>query len=185
MEKTLEKLNALPAADATAELLKCCGSTRWAQRMSGARPFRNAEALLETADRIWWKLDATDWLEAFRSHPKIGETKAAASVSAESRRWSEGEQAGTRGASQSSLDALAEDNRVYENRFGYIFIVCATGKSTEEMLQLLRARLSNDPEIELRIAAEEQRRITNLRLQKLLNQQSAFSRQPSARNDAV
>ncbi len=170
MKARLERLNALPPEQAEAELLKCCGSTNWARRMARQRPFRATPELLEAADRVWWELGREDWLEAFSRHPKIGEKAAAHAAAGETRRWSEEEQARTRGARQDVLAALAEANRVYQERFGYIFIVCATAKTSEEMLALLRQRLQNDPGAELRIAAEEQRRITRLRLEKLLRQ---------------
>lgn len=162
----LELFNSLGRAEAVGALLACCGSTRWAERVADARPFGSFGALLEEADRVWWSLGREDWLEAFRSHPKIGERKAERATGAEAGRWSEQEQSGTRGASGEVVSALAEANRVYEERFGHIFIVCATGRSAEEMLALLRARLPNDPADELRVAAEEQRRITRMRLQK-------------------
>ncbi len=168
MNEALERLNALSAEEAAAELLKCCGSTNWALRMAVQRPFRGLADLLDTADRIWRELSRDDWLEAFSRHPKIGEKAAAQAGAGQPRRWSEEEQAGTRAAPQDVREALAEANREYQARFGYIFIVCATGKSSEEMLALLRNRLQNDPGAELRIAAEEQRRITRLRLEKLL-----------------
>jgi OHCU decarboxylase len=168
MDEALEHLNALTDEEATVELLKCCGSTRWARALAAERPFRDSRVLLESADRVWRGLGREDWLEAFRSHPKIGERKAERKTSEASLRWSEEEQTGTRGAEQDVLDALAEANRIYEQRFGHIFIVCATGKSAPEMLALLRQRLDNDPETELNIAAEEQRRITQLRLIKSL-----------------
>ncbi len=169
MNRALSRLNSLTPQEAADELLKCCGSTRWAGRVSALRPFREIPELLATADRIWCELCREDWLEAFRSHPKIGEQKASPNVSGDAQRWSEKEQAAARVASPEILAALAEANRVYEDTFGYIFIVCATGKTAGEMLTSLEARLDNDPDLELRIAAEEQRRITQLRLQKLLN----------------
>jgi OHCU decarboxylase len=168
LQPSLERLNALPEAEAVESFLKCCGSKRWAREMSARRPFGDAREMFETADRVWSSLDAEDWLEAFRSHPKIGERKSAEPVSAESRRWSEEEQSGTRDASQPMLAELQEANRAYEEKFGHIFIVCATGRTTEEMLALLRARLPNEADAELRVAAEEQRRITAIRLRKLL-----------------
>ncbi|MCA1634784.1 MAG: 2-oxo-4-hydroxy-4-carboxy-5-ureidoimidazoline decarboxylase [Acidobacteria bacterium] len=168
MDDALEHLNSLPGGEASAELLKCCGSTRWASAMMEERPFRDTDALEEAADRIWWSLGREDWLEAFRSHPKIGERKAARETGEEARRWAEDEQQGTSGAGRDVLAALAEANRAYEERFGHIFIVCAKGKSAAEMLTLLRARIGNDPETELRVAVEEQRRITQLRLKKSL-----------------
>ena len=123
-----------------------------------------------TSDRIWWELGPKDWLEAFSRHPKIGDSAAARAGSAQTQRWSSEEQAGVRSASQEVLAALAEANRAYQDRFGYIFIVCATGKTSEEMLALLRHRFQNDPGAELPIAAEEQRKITRLRLEKFLRQ---------------
>jgi allantoicase len=164
----LRHLNALVPWEADAALLSCCGAARWAREMAGARPFRTTGDLFETADAIWRSLAEPDWLEAFRAHPKIGERKVA--QPSRSGRWSDAEQAGTREAGEDVLTSLAEINRAYEERFGYIFIVCATGRSAGEMLDLARARLENDPETELRVAAEEQRRITRLRLEKLLRQ---------------
>lgn len=169
MEKALSRLNSLPPAEAKAELLKCCGSSRWAEGVAACRPFADAAELWETADRVWWELGREDWLEAFRGHPKIGERKAAAEVGEVARCWSEREQEGARGAAGATLAALAAGNRAYEEKFGYIFIVCAEGKTAAEMLDLLRARLGNDPEAEPRVAAEEQRQITRLRLRKLLD----------------
>ena len=172
MTQGIARLNALSSQEAQAELLKCCGSTNWARRMAQQRPFPTGgdamRRLLDAADRVWWDLGREDWLEAFSRHPRIGEKAAAKDASAETRRWSEEEQSGTRSAREQVLAALAKANRAYEQRFGYIFIVCATGKSSEEMLALLQQRLQNDPAAELRMAAEEQRRITHLRLQKLL-----------------
>jgi OHCU decarboxylase len=168
MEKGLAKLNSLSPAEARDELLKCCGSRRWAEGVDAGRPYGSGAELAEAADRVWWSLREEDWLEAFRAHPKIGERKAAAEVSEEARRWSEREQSGAGGASAETLSALAEGNRAYEEKFGFIFIVCAAGKSAAGMLALLEARMGNDAGAELRVAAEEQRRITRLRLEKLL-----------------
>ena len=164
----LERLNALPPGEAERELLTCCGSREWARRVAAARPFAGAAALLERADAVWWELGEEDWREAFRSHPRIGEKKAEAGQTGRERAWSAGEQAGMRTAAEATQRALAEGNRAYEARFGWIYIVCATGKSADEMLELLRRRLANDPDTEIRVAAEEQRRITRLRLEKLL-----------------
>ena len=136
--------------------------------MSAERSFPSPEDLIAKADRVWWSLGPGDWLEAFLSHPKIGEKKAAAAVSDESKRWSETEQAGVSGAAMETMQALADLNQKYEDKFGYIFIVCASGKSSDEMLAILRERLENDPDEELRIAAAEQAKITKLRLQKLV-----------------
>ena len=137
--------------------------------MTDARPFENTDELLNEADRTWWSLDREDWLEAFRAHPKIGEKQAAQQTSAAARAWSEQEQSSVQSAPHDTMQALAESNREYEQTFGYIFIVCATGKSSDEMLAILQERLNNDRDKELSIAAEEQRKITQLRLVKLIN----------------
>lgn len=165
--KALEELNLLPPATAATEFLKCCGSREWAEQMVTARPFASLTEMGEMADRIWCALTPEDWLEAFRSHPKIGERKAAAQVSAEASSWSAREQASISNATHDTMQSLAELNQQYLEKFGYIFIVCATGKSSEAMLALLRKRMHNDPEIELRTAAGEQAKITQLRLHKL------------------
>jgi OHCU decarboxylase len=165
----LQLLNSLPSVEVEEELLKCCGSREWARRVRAARPFANLDNLLAESDRVWWSLAPNDWLEAFHSHPKIGERKAAAPTAAEAQRWSEDEQSGVRNSAQQTIDALAQLNREYEEKFGYIFIVCATGKSSEEMLAILRERLGNDTEEELRNAAAEQAKITELRLRKLID----------------
>lgn len=167
-----ERLNLLPTREAENELLKCCGSNNWARQMVAERPFMTLDQLIESANRVWWSLKPRDWLEAFHSHPKIGEKKAAAATSLEAQKWSEAEQSGTRGSAPESMQALADLNREYEEKFGYIFIVCATGKSSEEMLGILRDRLNNAPEDELRIAAGEQAKITHLRLNKLVDRVS-------------
>lgn len=136
--------------------------------MVADRPYDDLNELLTNADRVWWSLNSQDWLEAFQSHPKIGEKKAAAPTTLEAQQWSEAEQSGIRNSGQHSLDELAQLNRTYQKKFGYIFIVCASGKSSEEMLAILRARLGNTPAEELGIAAGEQAKITEVRLRKLL-----------------
>jgi OHCU decarboxylase len=165
----LEWLNTLPAGEASKEFLKCCGSRRWADAMGHRRPYQSLEELTLTANDVWWSLEQADWLEAFRSHPKIGEKKAAEAVSKQAQTWSGQEQAAVQTASQQTLDSLAQLNQHYEEKFGFIFIVCATGKSAAEMLALLRERLHNDVETELPIAAAEQAKITEIRLKKLVN----------------
>jgi len=164
----LASLNALSPGQAAEEFLKCCGSKNWARRLTSARPFAGLDELIAEAERAWWSLDSEDWLEAFHSHPKIGEKKAAAPTAVEAQQWSEDEQSGIRDSTQQTLDALAKLNQTYEEKFGYIFIVCASGKSSEEMLAILRDRLKNNAAEELRIAAGEQAKITELRLRKLL-----------------
>ena len=163
----LELLNSIPYDEAVKALLQCCGSKRWAENVANARPYPNLETLITTANDAWWALDRDDWLEAFRSHPKIGEKKAASQVSDQSRQWSGQEQAGVATASRETVDSLAALNWAYEQKFGFIFIICATGKTSEEMLESLKQRLENDTETELPIAAAEQSKITELRLKKL------------------
>lgn len=170
MEVTgLEHLNSVTADDAEAEFLKCCGSRNWARRVTTARPFASFDELIASADQIWWALEPGDWLEAFHSHPKIGEKKAAAETTAAAQKWSEDEQSGIRDSAQQTIVELAELNRAYEEKFGFIFIVCASGKSSDEMLAILRNRLGNTPDEELRNAAAEQAKITRLRLRKLID----------------
>lgn len=167
---TLQQLNDASVEAVTTEFLTCCGSTRWVRAMVNGRPFDGLDELLAQAEHIWWSLDEQDWLEAFRSHPKIGERKAAAGQSEQAQRWSAQEQSSVSSASMETVAELAEKNRKYEERFGFIFIVCASGKSPQEMLAILNSRLANDRGVELRNAAEEQRKITRLRLEKLLNE---------------
>lgn len=170
MNEQLRRLNKLSLEEAQSALLKCCGSREWASRVARQRPFENADALFEAASQSWWTLDGKDWLEAFGSHPKIGEKRAAQNGPTDTRAWSEEEQSGTLNAPRETMAELMEANRAYESRFGYIFIVCATGKSTQEMLALLKERLPNDAQTELRVAAAEQNKITRLRLIKLLTE---------------
>ena len=161
-------LNSLPADDAAKELLQCCGSKRWARQMSDERPYENLADVITNANETWWSLDRDDWLEAFRSHPRIGEKKAAGSVSAQSKAWSGQEQAGVNSASAETTNTLATLNHAYEQKFGFIFVICATGKTSDEMLAALRERLEHNAAEELPIAAAEQCEITELRLKKLL-----------------
>lgn len=164
----LARLNALPAAEAEADLLACCGSREWARRVAALRPFASEEALFDAADVVWWALDREDWLQAFRSHPRIGEKKAEAGQTGREQGWSRGEQAGMDTAEDATRRALADGNRAYEERFGHIYLVFASGRSAAELLADLRSRLGNDPATELGIAAEEQRKITRLRLERLV-----------------
>jgi allantoinase len=164
----LDRLNALDESAARAELLRCCGSRRWADKMAGLRPFATSADVLDAADRDWGALDIADRLEAFAAHPEIGDVEALRAKFATTAAWASGEQSGVAGASEATLRALAEGNRDYRARFGHIFIVCATGKTADEMLGLLRARLDNDPGAEREIASVEQAKITRIRLRKLL-----------------
>ena len=124
--------------------------------------------LMEDAEEQWWQCTEEDWKEAFSHHPKIGDVESLAKKFASAAQWASGEQSGVNAASKETIEALAESNRLYEEKFGYIFIVCATGKSAEEMLGLLQARLKNNPGAEIQIAADEQSKITKLRIEKLL-----------------
>ena len=156
---TLHELNALPAADAERALLSCCGSLRWARDVATRRPFGSIEELHRAADQAWWSLDRADWLEAFSKHPRIGERATG---------WSNEEQAAAASAADTVKATLARRNHDYEQRFGHVFLVCATGRTAESMLDDLERRMGNDPETELRVAAGEQAKITRLRLDKLV-----------------
>ena len=164
---TLAEFNLLPSAQAETSLMDCCGSARWAASVASQRPYASVEALHKAADSIWWNLERADWLEAFGRHPQIGDKPAGGSESA--RRWAEGEQAGARAAGGEVTERLSRANRAYFQKFGYIYIVCATGKTAEGMLAILNQRLQNDPPSEISIAAEQQRMITRIRLDKLLD----------------
>jgi OHCU decarboxylase len=165
MTPSLERWNALPRAEAEREVIACCGSLRWAAEISARRPFTHLAWLSETADDIWWTLEPADWLEAFAAHPKIGEPAATGSET--SQRWSAQEQTATDAANEEIAARLAEANRAYLAKFGFIFIVDASGKSRAEILALLERRLQNESQQELREAAEQQRRIMHRRLEKL------------------
>jgi 2-oxo-4-hydroxy-4-carboxy-5-ureidoimidazoline decarboxylase len=164
----LPRLNKLPELEAHAQLLRCCGAPRWAEGMMKARPFKTEAELFMTADKVWLNLEHRDWLDAFAQHPRIGGKDALRAKFSATKEWATGEQAGVGSADEEVLDGLARGNEDYERKFGYIFIVCATGKTAAEMLKLLRDRLGNDRQSEIVIAAEEQRKITRLRLEKLL-----------------
>jgi 2-oxo-4-hydroxy-4-carboxy-5-ureidoimidazoline decarboxylase len=185
----LADLNALDDDSAVRAFLRCCGSSRWARRMAEARPFADADAMAAAADAMWWALDRPDWLEAFAAHPQIGSGgsgrpggssrsggpygagRSGADGRSAASAWSDEEQAGVAAAADQTRRRLAEANSDYQARFGYIFIVCATGKTADGMLALLEGRLRHDGVDELRIAAEEQRKITRLRLTKLLEEE--------------
>jgi 2-oxo-4-hydroxy-4-carboxy-5-ureidoimidazoline decarboxylase len=159
----------MPAA-AAAELLRaCCGARRWVDGMLARRPFGAIGVVLGTADEVWSTLGPADWREAFEHHPRLGESRSAEPQGEQARAWSAGEQAGVRGADAVARTALAAANARYEARFGYICIICATGLSASEILTLTEERLVNAPEEELPIAAEEQRKITRLRLLNLFH----------------
>ncbi len=162
------QLNRLDSQTAQAELLRCCGASRWVKEMASCRPFHDETKFFAAADEIWWQLSPEDWREAFSHHPRIGGLDGLRKKFTSTREWSMGEQTGVQEAAEDVLKALAAGNTAYEEKFGYIFIVCATGKSAEEMLAILQQRLPNDPAVEIKIAAEEQSKITRIRLEKLL-----------------
>ncbi len=143
------------------ELRACCASRKWSEAVAAGRPYKSWDALVEKSDRVWTSLAPEDWNEAFLAHPRIGEQKPGA-------RWTAQEQSGTGGSSDETMRALAAGNRAYEQKFGRVFLVCATGRSAAEMLANLTERMNNDPRKELQAAAEEQRKITRLRLEKLV-----------------
>ncbi len=166
-ESVVNWLNELAADAAEEEFRKCCGAMWWCDRMTQARPFGDAAALIADADRVFDAMPRAAWLEAFGSHPKIGDMESLRMRLAGNKQWSEGEQAGVTESDEATLVGLAEGNVAYEKRFGYVFIICATGLSAAEMLAQLKNRLQNDDVTELQNASEEQRKITFLRLEKL------------------
>jgi OHCU decarboxylase len=163
----LSRWNSLPIDQAMSAILPCCGSRAWAQEMVVRRPFADEAALLSAADETWGNLERSDWMEAFRSHPRIGESRASA-IHEKSVEWSAQEQRAVTGAEADVRAALADANQEYERRFNRIFIVCATGKSASEILEICQRRLKNDAETELGEAAEQQRQIMHIRLKKWL-----------------
>lgn len=167
MNAVLSAWNQAEESSATEAMLACCAARRWAQAIVALRPYSSVESLSLTADEVWSTMEEPDWLEAFAAHPRIGERKVADVATAASE-WSQREQSSTATAPQQVLADLAARNREYEERFGFTYIVCATGKSAEEMLAILERRLNNDRGTELREAAEQQRQITQIRLGKWL-----------------
>jgi 2-oxo-4-hydroxy-4-carboxy-5-ureidoimidazoline decarboxylase len=163
----LKRINELSSSDAAEAFRKCCGSESWTQAMVQARPYASDQALLETAEKSFGELKRPDWLEAFAAHPKIGDIKSLKEKYGATKNWAQNEQSGVQGISDEVASDLAASNEEYHRKFGYIFIVCATGKSANEMLSMLKDRLKNDAETELPIAAEQQKKITYLRLEKL------------------
>jgi 2-oxo-4-hydroxy-4-carboxy-5-ureidoimidazoline decarboxylase len=168
VSEILARWNQLAADAAAAEILPCCGSRAWASGVAGSRPIDDMALLFATSEAVWRGLRASDWIEAFESHPRIGESAEKVSALARSKAWSVEEQKNVLESDDDLGSSLAEGNRQYEKRFGRIFIVCATGKTTTEILEILRRRLQNDDAAELREAAGEQQRITQLRLRKWL-----------------
>ena len=168
VSEVLARWNEVSADAAALEILPCCGAKMWAHQMAARRPYRDEATLISASDEIWRNLSESDWLEAFRSHPRIGEPAAGIGSHQRSADWARQEQKKVAEAGDAVKNALAERNREYEGKFRFIFIVCATGKSALEILQILQRRLHNDRESELREAAEQQRQITQIRLRKWL-----------------
>lgn len=166
---TVNEFNSLDHNVAIKELMRCCGSSRWASLMIENFPFASEKDLLDKASHIWKEeCKKEDWLEAFTHHPKIGDLKSMEKKFASTKGWAGAEQGGVKKANEKTIKTLAEGNTDYEEKFHFIFIVCATGKSAEEMLLLLQDRLHNTYEDELMIAMNEQNKITQIRLQKLI-----------------
>ena len=165
---TLEEFNELPEGVVKDELERCCGSNRWCSAITARRPYASIEALQEMSDKVWAGLSKQDWQEAFKHHPRIGDVESLRAKFSSTAVWAKDEQKGALGASNAAIEGLAKGNIDYEKRYGHIFLICATGKSADEMLAALLARMGNDGETELKIAAAEQAKITRLRLEKLL-----------------
>ncbi len=149
------------------ELMTCCGSITWVSEMVKNGPYKSKNELLKTAEEIWYSLDEKDWKEAFSHHPKIGDKKSLKKKST-TRNFTEVEQAGIKSAKDDTLTELDKFNSEYENKFGYIFIVCATGKTAGEMLSIIKERIKNKPEDEIKVAMGEHSKITKLRIEKLI-----------------
>jgi 2-oxo-4-hydroxy-4-carboxy-5-ureidoimidazoline decarboxylase len=168
MNKVLARWNSLDLADAARETLPCCGSKAWATALASARPIPDEESLLATSSSVWLSLPKEAWQEAFDSHPRIGQDHAQARATEKSLRWSAQEQRAALSNHDSTKLALEAANRRYEERFGRIFIICASGKTSDEILAILEQRMHHDAATELREAAEQQRQITQLRLHRWL-----------------
>ena len=165
---TLAELNELPMRERTEKFSQCCAAPKWWQAMAEKAPFANTAEILAAADAIWAQCQEADFLEAFLAHPKIGDVDSLAKKFASTKTWAGNEQALVNQADMRIIEALAKGNNDYFDKFGFIFIVFATGKTAEQMLDLLVARLPNPREQELHIAAAEQHKITRLRIEKLL-----------------
>lgn len=164
----IEQINCLDQDQATQLFMQCCTSERWIKIMVDGRPYNNFSALRKSADQAWDQMTEKDYLQAFEGHPKIGNVSSLKAKYANTKELASGEQSGASQAKETIILQLAKSNQAYEDKYGFIFIVCATGKSAEQMLDLLHSRLKNDRYRELEIASEEQRKIFHLRLEKLL-----------------
>jgi 2-oxo-4-hydroxy-4-carboxy-5-ureidoimidazoline decarboxylase len=168
LNSILARWHELPPEEAAAEVLSCCGSPVWASKLAAMRPFANERSLFAAADECWQRLPPADWLEAFRSHPRLGEQHAQNKTTAKSAAWSKSEQSQMKDAGAAILMRMREGQREYEERFGRIFIVCASGEQPAELLRILEHRLNNDPAQELLESAAQQQQIMQLRLRKWL-----------------
>ena len=165
---TIQDLNHLPPAELKETLYKCCGSTAWVNKMMRLLPMEELVELLDYAEEQWYSCTKEDWQEAFSNHPKIGDLESLQKKFSATAEWAGEEQGGATGAKTETLQALQDANKKYEDKFGYIFIISASGKTAEQMLGALQERLENDPAEEINFAAEEQNKITLIRLQKLM-----------------
>lgn len=165
----LSEFNELSKDNIKAALIKCCGSTAWVKRMTEKQPFKSENELFNIAERNWYECSEEDWLEAFLHHPKLGDLESLKQKFANTSEWAREEQAGAKSATPEIIEELAMANIAYEKKFGFIYILCATGKTAKVMLSILRIRLNNDRETELKMAMVEQNKITKLRLEKLLS----------------
>ena len=165
---TIEALNTLTPSEANKQFELCCGASNWVEKMNQNRPFQDKIEVYQKAESIWFSLSSKDWLEAFTHHPKIGDIDSLRKKFHNTKSISKNEQSGVNDAEKSTLNNLAKSNQLYEDKFGFIFIVCATGKSADEMLALIKMRLNKNAETEMQNAAKEQNKITQLRLEKLL-----------------
>ncbi|HEY9777542.1 MAG TPA: 2-oxo-4-hydroxy-4-carboxy-5-ureidoimidazoline decarboxylase [Planktothrix sp.] len=168
---TLKHINELSAKEAETAFYKCCGCDYWASKMAQSRPFNDGAQLHQNAEAHFSSMSREDWLQAFAAHPKIGDVESLKNKYGATKDWAQNEQSGVKDSSIATIEGLAQGNKAYEEKFGYIFIVCATGKSAGEMLAILNSRLPNAPSDELHIAADEQKKITYIRLDKLQNEQ--------------
>ncbi len=166
---SIEELNNLPKPVFLNEMKICCASSRWMNEMYSLRPFSGMKDLMEKADKAWQSAGEEDWLEAFSHHPKIGDLESLEKKFNSTKELAGLEQSSVKTATSDTLQALADGNKEYEKKFGFIFIVCATGKSADEMLQLLNNRIVNNRAEEIRTAAAEQHKITILRLKKIIS----------------
>jgi 2-oxo-4-hydroxy-4-carboxy-5-ureidoimidazoline decarboxylase len=165
---SLQELNSLDITGLEEQLGRCCGSAAWVKKMVALFPVHSEVSLSKVASRVWYGLEEKDWLEAFKHHPRIGDINSIKAKFLSTAAWAAGEQALVKETSEPVIEELLQGNRIYEEKFGFIFIVCATGKTAHEMLQLLTSRINNEPAEEIKIAMKEQDKITHLRLEKLL-----------------